>query len=119
MPLDLKINWWSGQRSSPLAISAAYGSEHYSLAVGRDFGHALAIKATPGALAFVASNGKVTAADDGGLGAGFASAFDFLAVARIEAERADRAILLDELYANDGGASIEDELADEGGFIHG
>ena len=119
VPLDLKINWWSGQRSSLLAISAAYGSENNCSAVGRDLGHALAIKATPGTLAFAASNGEVTAADDRRLGAGLASAFNFLAVARVEAKRADRAVLLDELYANDGGASVEDELADEGGFVHG
>jgi hypothetical protein len=27
--------------------------------------------------------------------------------------------LLDKAHANDGGASVEDELADEGGFVHG
>ena len=106
-------------KSSPLAISVAYGSEHYGLAVGRDLGHALAIKTTPGALAFVAGNGEVATADDGKLGTGLASTFDFLAVARVEAKRADAAVLLDELYAHDGGASVEDELADEGGFVHG
>ena len=118
-PLDLKINWERGQWSSPLTISAAYGSENNGLAVGRDLGHALAIKTTPGALAFVAGDGKVTAADDGRLGAGLTSAFDLLAIARVEAERADGTVLLDELYAHDGGAGVEDELANEGGFVHG
>jgi hypothetical protein len=27
--------------------------------------------------------------------------------------------LLDKAHAHDGGASVEDELADEGGFVHG
>jgi hypothetical protein len=27
--------------------------------------------------------------------------------------------LLNKAHANDGGASVEDELADEGGFVHG
>ena len=102
-----------------MTISAAYGSEDNGLAVGRDLHNALTIKTTPGALAFVAGDGKVTAADDRRLGTGLASAFDFLAVARVEAERADGTVLLDKFYAHDGRASIEDELADEGGFVHG
>ena len=96
-----------------------HDSKYDGLAVGRDLHDALAIKGAPSALPFVAGNGKVTAADDRRLGAGLASALDLLAVARVEAERADAAVLLDELYAHDGGASIEDELADEGGFVHG
>jgi hypothetical protein len=27
--------------------------------------------------------------------------------------------LLNKAHANDGGASVEDELANEGGFVHG
>jgi hypothetical protein len=102
-----------------LTISAAYGSEDNGLAIGGDLGHALAIKAAPGALAFVTGNRKVTTADDRRLAAGLASAFNFLAIARVEAKRADGAVLLDELHAHDGRASVEDELADEGGFVHG
>ena len=119
MPLEKEIKWQHGQWSSPLTISAAYGSEDNGLAVGRDLGHALAIKTAPGTLPFIASDGKVAAADDRGLGAGLASAFDLLAVARVEAKGADGTVLLDKFYAHDGGASIEDELADEGGFVHG
>ncbi len=109
----------ASRASSLLAISAAYGSEDYSLAIGRDLSHALAIKAAPSALTFVAGDGEIAAADDGGLGAGLASSFDLLTVARVEAKRADGAVLLDKAHANDGGASVEDELADEGGFVHG
>ena len=119
MPLEKEINWESGQWSSPLAISAAYGSEDDGLAVGSDLGHAFAIKATPGTLAFVAGNRKVAAADDRRLVAGLAGAFDFLAIARVEAKRADGTVLLDKFHAHDGRASVEDELADEGGFVHG
>lgn len=119
MPLEKEIKWQRGQWSSPLAISAAYRLKANCLAIGRDLGHALAIKAAPSTLAFVAGDGKVTAANNGGLGAGLASAFDLLAVARVEAKRADGAVLLDKFHAHDGGASIEDELADEGGFVHG
>ncbi len=105
--------------SSPFAISATYRLKANRLTIGRDLSHALAIKTAPGALAFVASDGEVAAADDRGLGAGLASAFDLLAVARVEAKRADGAVLLDKLHAHDGGASAINELADEGGFIHG
>jgi len=102
-----------------LTISAAYSSEDNGLAVGRDLGHALAIKGAPSALPLVAGDGEVAATDDRGLGAGLASALDFLAVARVEAERADGTVLLDKFHAHDARASVEDELADEGGFVHG
>jgi hypothetical protein len=48
-----------------------------------------------------------------------ASALDFLGVARVELERARRAVSLEELHADDAGASVTNELADDGGFVHG
>ena len=100
-------------------MSVAYGSERDGAAIGRDLHHAVAIKAAPGSLPFIASNAKVPAADDGRKLAGLASAFDLLGVAGVEAELALGAISLDERNGNDGGASFVDELADEGGFVHG
>lgn len=100
-------------------MSVAYGSERHGAAIGRDLHHAIAIKGAPCALPFVASNAEVTAADDGRKLAGLASAFDLLGVARVEAELALRAISLHEGDGDDGGASFVDELADEGGFVHG
>lgn len=100
-------------------MSVAYGSERYGATIGRDLGYAVAIKGAPCALPFVASNAEVPAADDGRKLAGLASAFNLLGVARVEAELALRAISFHEGDGNDGGASFVDELADEGGFIHG
>lgn len=100
-------------------MSVAYGSERYGAAIGRDLGYAVAIKRAPCALPFIASNAEVTAADDGRQLAGLASAFDLLSVTRVEAELALRAISLDEGDGDNGRASFVDELADEGGFIHG
>lgn len=100
-------------------MSVAYGSERHGAAIGRDLHHAIAIKTAPCALPFVTSNAEVTAADDGRKLAGLASTFDLLGVARVEAELALRAISLDERNGNDGRASFVDELADEGGFVHG
>lgn len=100
-------------------MSVAYGSERHGAAIGCDLHHAIAIKGAPCALPFVTSNAEVPAADDRGKLAGPASALDFLSVARVEAELALGAISLDERNGNDGGASFVDELADEGGFVHG
>lgn len=49
---------------------------------------------------------------------GSASAFDFLAVAGVELKGAESAVSFDELYGNDAGACIENELLDEGGSVH-
>ena len=100
-------------------MSVAYGSERHGAAIGRDLGYAVAIKRAPCALPFVTSNAEVTAADDRGELARLASAFDLLGVTRIEAELALRAISLDESDGDNGRASFVDELADEGGFVHG
>lgn len=100
-------------------MSVAYGSERHGAAIGCDLHHAIAIKTAPCALPFVASNAEVAAADDGRKLAGLASTFDLLGVARVEAELALRAISLHEGDGDDGGASFVDELADEGGFVHG
>ena len=87
--------------------------------MGFDASHALTVKGAPSALAFVASNGEVAAADDAGLFQRVASALDFLGVARVELERARRAVSLEELHADDAGASITNELANFGGLVHG
>ena len=119
MPLEIKVSWWSGEESSPETIRAAYGSEANGFAVGRDLGDALAIEAAPGPFAKTTSNGEIATADDGRIGGGFASALDLAGVAGVEAEGAERAVFLNKFHADDGGASVEDELTDEGGFIHG
>lgn len=100
-------------------MSVAYGSERYGTAIGRDLHHTVAIKRAPCALPFVASNAEVTAADDRGELARLASALNLLGVARVEAELTLRAISLYEGDGDDGRASFVDELADEGGFVHG
>jgi len=100
-------------------MSVAYGLERHGATIGRDLHHAVAIKGTPCALPFIASNAEIAAADDGRKLAGLASAFDFLGVARVEAKLTLRAISLDEGDGNDGRTSFVDELANEGGFVHG
>jgi len=87
--------------------------------VGFDASDALTIKGTPSALAFVAGNGEVTAADDAGLLAGSASAFDFLRVAGVELQGTWGAVSLEELHADDRGTSGTNEFADLVGFVHG
>lgn len=91
----------------------------HGLAIAGDLHHALAIKRAPGALTFLAGNGEVTTANNGRLLAGSASAFDFLRIARIELKLTESAISLDKLHADDVGTSVEDELLDDGGFVHG
>lgn len=95
-----------------------HGSERESLTVGFDADHALAIKGTPGAFTCSASNAKVTAPDDAGLLHCSASALDLAGIAGVELQATSGAISLDKLHADDAGASVEDELLDEGGFVH-
>lgn len=96
-----------------------HGSENDGAAIGSDLCHALAVKGAPCTLPFVASNAEVTAADDGRELAGLASAFNLLGVAGVETELAEGTVLLNEADGDDAGASFVDELADEGGFVHG
>lgn len=96
-----------------------HGSENDGAAIGSDLRHALAVEGAPCALPFVTSNAEVTATDDGRELAGLASAFDLLSVAGVETELAEGTVLLNEADGDDAGASFVDELADEGGFVHG
>jgi hypothetical protein len=96
-----------------------HGSENEGTAFGFDTSHTLTIKRTPGAFAFVTGNGEVAAADDAGLLQGMASAFHFLRVTRVELQGTGRAVSLDELHADDAGASGEDKSFDLVGFVHG
>jgi hypothetical protein len=96
-----------------------HGSEDERTAFGFDASHALTVKGAPSALAFVASNGEVAAADDAGLFQRVASALDFLRVARVELQGTERAVSFEELHADDAGASGENESFDLGGFVHG
>jgi len=96
-----------------------HGSEDEGSAFGLDASHPLAIKGAPSALAFVTSNGEVAAADDAGLLARCASAFDLLRVSGVELDGARGAVSLDKLHGNDAAASSEDEGFDLGGFVHG
>ena len=84
--------------------------------IGPDYHHALAIKRTPGTLAFLASNAEVPAAHDAGRLEGMASAFHLLTVARVELKLTEAAISLDELHGNDAPPSIFDELLDNSGL---
>jgi hypothetical protein len=68
-------------------------------------------------LTFLASNGEVTAANDGGILAGSASAFHLLGIPRVELQGTDGAIKLSELHRDDAAASIEDEALDEGSLV--
>ena len=86
-------------------------------AVSFDAYHALTIKGAPGALAFLASNGEITATDDGGILAGSASAFHLLGIPRVELQGTDGAIKLSELHRDDAAASVEDEALNEGSLV--
>jgi hypothetical protein len=86
-------------------------------AVSLDAYHTLTIKRAPGALAFFASNGEVTAANDGGILAGSASAFHLRGIPRVELQGTDGAIKLSELYRDNAAASIEDKALDEGSLV--
>jgi len=48
-----------------------------------------------------------------------ARAFDLLRVTRVELQGTGLAVGFDELHADDRSACVEDELLDEGGFVHG
>lgn len=85
-------------------------------AVSLNLDHALAIKRTPCAFTFFASNGKVTAAHDIGLLQGVASALHFPRIKGVELQLTDRTIGLDEFHADDGAASVEDEALDDVGL---
>jgi len=87
--------------------------------MGLDASHALAIKRAPGTFAFEPGNGEVPAADDIGLLAGAASAFNFAGIFRVELQGAQGAISLEELHADDAGASVKNELANLSGLVHG
>ena len=86
-------------------------------AVCFDAYHTLTIKRAPGALAFFASNGEVTAANDVGRLESVASALDFLCVTGVELQLAKAAISLVELYGNNGRASALNETLDEGSLV--
>lgn len=108
-----------GQPLCNKALQRARGSEQQLFAIGLNAHHALAVKRAPGPLAFFASHCEVTAANNAGLLKGVTSALDFAGIERIELQLAHGAVGLDELHADDAATSLEDELLDEGGFVHG
>ena len=67
-------------------------------AVSLDAYNPLAVEGAPSALAFLASNGEVTAADNAGRLESVASAFDFLGVTRVKLKLAKAAVSLAELH---------------------
>ena len=91
----------------------------HGLTIAGDLYHALTIKRPPGALAFLAGNSEVTAANNGRLLARSASAFDFAGILGVELKLTESAISLDKLHTDDVRTSVEDELLDAGGFVHG
>ena len=68
-------------------------------------------------MTFLAGNGEITAANNGGILSRSASAFDFLGVPRVELQGTNGAINLTELHGNDGRASALNEALDESGFV--
>jgi len=90
--------------------------QHQRFALGSDAHHTLTVKGAPSALPILAGHCKVAAANNGSIGRGLASAFDFLAVARIELDLAEAAVSLDEFHADDAAASVAKEAAHDGGF---
>ena len=87
--------------------------------MGLDASHTLTIKRAPGTFAFEPGNGEIPAADDIRLLAGTASAFNFAGILRVELQGAQGAISLEELHADDRRASVENELANLCGLVHG
>ena len=79
--------------------------------------HALAVEGAPGPLTFLASNGEITATDDGGILTGSASAFHLLGIPRVELQGTDGAIKLSELHRDDAATSVEDEALDKGSLV--
>ena len=82
-----------------------------------DAHYSLTIKGAPGALAFLASNGEVTAANDIRRLKSVASALDFLCVTGVKLQLAKAAISLVELYGNNGRASALNETLDKGNLV--
>ena len=93
-------------------VSAVNGN-----AVSLDAYNPLAVEGAPSALAFLASNGEVTAANDGGILGGSTSAFHLLSVSGIELQGTDGAVKLAELHRNDAAASALNETLDEGSLV--
>ena len=93
-------------------VSAVNGN-----AVSLDAYNPLAVEGAPSALAFLASNGEITATNDGGVLDGSASTFHLLGVPGIELQGTDGAIKLSEFHRNDAAASIEDEALDKGSLV--
>ena len=87
--------------------------------MGLDASHALTIKRAPGTLAFESGNGEIPTADDIRLLAGTAGAFNFAGILRVKLQGAQGAVSLEELHADDAGASVENELANLSGLVHG
>jgi len=92
--------------------------EENVLTIGLDADHTLSVERAPCGIACFCL-AEIPAADDGSLCCGRASAFDFLAVAGVKLDGTKAAVKLDKSNADDAAASVGDELADEGGFVHG
>ena len=101
-----------------LAIEVWHDSEENVLTIGLDADHPLSVERAPCSIACFCL-AEIPAADDGSLRRGRASSFDLLLVAGIELDGAKAAVKLDKSNADDAAASVGDELADEGGFVHG
>ena len=112
----LSLPWLQRLQTWSLVSVAGMVSAVESNAIGFDAYHALAIEGAPGALAFSACNGEITAADNAGRLESVASAFDFLGVARVKLKLAKAAVSLAELYGNNGRASVKDKALDDFGF---
>ena len=86
-------------------------------AVCFDAYYALTVKGAPGTLAFLASNGEITAANDAGRFESVASAFDFLCVPGVELQGTDGPVNLAEFHGDDAAASALNEALDEGSLV--
>ena len=106
------------QKSDPVTTCNEVAKLH-GLTIAGDLYHTFAIERPPSALAFFTGDSKITATNNVALLAGGASAFDFAGILGIELKLAESAISLDKLHADDMGTSVEDELLDDGGFVHG
>ena len=92
--------------------------EENMLAIGLNADHTLSVEGAPCSIALLGL-AEIPAANDVGLRSGRASPLDFLAIARVELNGTKAAVKLDELHADDAGASVGDEFLDEGGLVHG
>lgn len=88
------------------------------LTIGLNADDALSVERAPCSIACFCL-AEIPAADDGSLRSRRAGPFDFLLVAGVELDGAKAAVKLDKSNADDAAASVGDELADEGGFVHG